>query len=404
MVQFTMQTAMQLMPLFMLAFGGCVMIAWGAMSNRTTTAHHVFVGLVHVSVLGSIVILWGRDAEPLLGDMLIVDKFALFFTAVCTVCSLATVALSPSYTARFGIGRSEYYGMLLFSLAGMFVLVSATNLMTVFLGIELMSMAIYILVGFRRRDLFSNEAALKYFLLGAFAIAFFLYGMALVYGLTGSMNFNVIAAVAEQKGLLSNPPFLLAIAMLLIGFIFKVSAVPFHMWVPDVYQGAPSPVTAFMASAVKAASFAAMLRLFYIVFLPGQEQWQPLLMILAVATMTVGNLIALVQRNVKRMLAYSSIAHAGYILVGMAAVSADSTRGGTAVMYYLVAYAAMTVGAFALVGAMERRDGTRGLELDDYAGLGARRPLLGLAMTVFMFSMAGIPPFSGFFAKPASSI
>jgi len=197
------------------------------------------------------------------------------------------------------------------------------------------------------------------------------------------------------------PPFLLAVALILVGFVFKVSAVPFHMWVPDVYQGAPSPVTGFMAAAVKAASFGAFLRLFYVAFMAGRAQWVPVIVVLAVLTMTLGNIVALVQRNIKRMLAYSSIAHAGYIMVGMAALSIENSHAASAVMFYTLVYAFMTMGAFALVCALERpgRDATRGLELEDYAGLGLRRPFLGVAMATFMFAMAGIPPTAGFFAK-----
>jgi NADH-quinone oxidoreductase subunit N len=204
-----------------------------------------------------------------------------------------------------------------------------------------------------------------------------------------------------EKEYFRYPPFLLAVALILAGFVFKVSAVPFHMWVPDVYQGAPSPITGFMAAAVKAASFAAFLRLFYLVFMAGKSQWVPVIIVLAILTMTVGNIVALVQRNVKRMLAYSSIAHAGYIMIGMAALSIDNSRAAAGVMFYTLTYAVMTMGAFALVTALERPDrgGTRGLELEDYAGLGLRRPFLGLAMTTFMLAMAGIPPTAGFMAK-----
>jgi len=396
---FTADIARVLMPLFILSGAGCVMLAWGALSRGVSRIQEIVVGLLHIAVLASVVSIWNVDSEPILGGMLLVDKFSLFFTALCTICSLATLLLSGNYLRRFGIGRSEYYGMFFFSLAGMFVLVSAYDLMSVFLGIELMSLAIYIVVAFRRRDFFSNEAALKYFLLGAFAIAFFLYGMSLIYGLCGTLNFDGIMAAVTERNLMHEPALLLAVAMVMVGFIFKISAVPFHMWVPDVYQGAPSPVTGFMASAVKAASFAAFLRLFYMSFIVANDQWTGIMAVLAILTMTVGNITALVQRNIKRMLAYSSIAHAGYILVAMAALSPDSTRAASAVMYYVLTYAFMTLGAFALVTALEKKDDTKGLDLDDYSGIGLRRPFLGFAMATFMFAMAGIPPTAGFFAK-----
>jgi NADH-quinone oxidoreductase subunit N len=295
--------------------------------------------------------------------------------------------------------RGEYYALLLLTTAGMFVLVTANDLMSVFMGLELMSLSIYVTIGFRRRDFLANEAAMKYFLLGAFAIAFFLYGMSIIYGLCGTMNFKGIMLEAMAREYYRSAPFLFAMALILVGFVFKISAVPFHMWVPDVYQGAPSPVTGFMAGAVKAASFAAFLRLFCVSFFPARSEWIQIIIVLAIATMTLGNVVALVQRNVKRMLAYSSIAHAGYIMIGIAALNIDNTRAASSIMYYLLVYAVMTMGAFALVSAMENRGDTRGLELEDFSGLGLRHPLLGLSMALFMFAMAGIPPTAGFFGK-----
>jgi NADH-quinone oxidoreductase subunit N len=396
---FDAETARLLTPLFILTGAGALFFIWGAMAKGVSRLQQALIVLAHIAVFYTLTQLWDRASYSLIGGMLVVDNYTLFFTGVCTLCSLATVLVSPAYMARFGISRSEYYGMLFFSLAGMFVLVSAHNLMSLFLGIELMSMAIYVMVGFRRRDLFSNEAALKYFLLGAFAIAFFLYGMSLVYGLTGTLNYKGIVLSVIENEYVKYPPFQLAVALIIVGLVFKVAAVPFHMWVPDVYQGAPSPVTGFMASAVKAASFAAFLRLFYMSFMASRAHWVEVIIVLAVLTMSVGNIVALVQRNVKRMLAYSSIAHAGYILVGMAAISVDNTRAASSVMFYLLVYAFMTLGAFALMSALEKRGGSRGQELDDMAGLGWRKPFLGVCMTILMFSMAGIPPFSGFFAK-----
>jgi NADH-quinone oxidoreductase subunit N len=396
-----MDVARMLMPLFLLTVAGCVLLAWGAFTRTVSRLQVGVVVVFHVVLLAMVVRMWEAPAWPILGGMLVVDKFALFFTGVCTLCSLGAVAVSAGYMTRFGIGRAEYFAMLFFALAGMFVLVSAYDLVAVFLGLELMSLSVYIMVGFRRRDFLSNEAAMKYFLLGAFAIAFFLYGMSLVYGLCGTFNFKGIVVSAVANEYIKYPPFLLAVALILVGFVFKVSAVPFHMWVPDVYQGAPSPVTGFMAAAVKAASFGAFLRLFYVAFMAGRAQWVPVIVVLAVLTMTLGNIVALVQRNIKRMLAYSSIAHAGYIMVGMAALSIENSHAASAVMFYTLVYAFMTMGAFALVCALERpgRDATRGLELEDYAGLGLRRPFLGVAMATFMFAMAGIPPTAGFFAK-----
>ncbi|HEX5133728.1 MAG TPA: NADH-quinone oxidoreductase subunit N [Candidatus Krumholzibacteria bacterium] len=399
MPMFTAEMVKLMMPLFILTGGACVLLGWSAVSTRTARAQGWFAGVVHVAALASIVSLWNADGWPMLNGMLIVDRFGLFFAGLCTISSLGTILVSGNYLARFDILRGEYYALLLLSLAGMFVLVTAYDLMSVFLGLELMSLAIYVMVGFRRRDLLANEAAMKYFLLGGFAIAFFLYGMSIMYGLLGTLNFKAIVVEVVGRGLVKSPVFLFAIALILVGFVFKVSAVPFHMWVPDVYQGAPSPITGFMAGAVKAASFAAFLRLFYMSFFPAHAQWSDIIVVLAIATMTLGNIVALVQRNVKRMLAYSSIAHAGYILVGMSALAIDNTRAASGVMFYLLVYTFMTLGAFALISAIENRTDSRGLELEDLSGLGLRRPMLGFAMAVFMFAMAGIPPTAGFFAK-----
>lgn len=396
---FDADVARFLFPLFLLVGAGCVFLAWGAVRKGISAAQRVLALAVNLVLIAFVVYMWDKGAWPILGGMLIVDQFALFFTVIVAICALATLLTSSHYVDRFGINRAEYLAMLFFATSGMFVLVSAYDLISVFIGLELMSLAVYIMVGFRRRDFFANEAAMKYFLLGAFAVAFFLYGMSLIYGLTGTLNFKGIVLEVVDQELVTSPPFLLALGLLLVGFVFKVSAVPFHMWVPDVYQGAPSPVTGYMATAVKAASFAAFLRLFYMSFMPGRAHWIDIIVVLAVLTMSVGNIVALVQRNIKRMLAYSSIAHAGYILVGMAALSITDTRAGSSMMYYLLVYSFMTLGAFALVSAIEKRGGTRGLEVDDYAGLGARRPFLGFAMALFMFSMAGIPPTAGFFAK-----
>ncbi|UCG51539.1 MAG: NADH-quinone oxidoreductase subunit N [Candidatus Latescibacterota bacterium] len=390
---------LQLAPMLVLLLAGLVFMMAGAFTRRAGAFQRSFVIVFHIVVLVYVIKLWSVEASPILNGMLIVDRFSLFFTALVTLCALGTVLTSAHYLDRFGMNRGEFFSMLFFSTMGMVVLVSALDLISVFLGIELMSLAIYILVAFRRRDFLSNEAALKYFLIGAFAIGFFLYGVSLIYGVTGSTNFGDIAAAVAEKGLARNPLFLLAIALILAGLGFKVSSVPFHMWTPDVYQGAPTPITSFMATAVKAASFAAFVRLFYMCFMTSKDQWVAIIWVLAVVTMTVGNVVALVQRNIKRMMAYSSIAHAGYILIGIAALSVDNNNAASGIMFYVVVYAFMTLGAFALISAIEKKGITRGLEEPDYSGLGLERPFLGFCMAAFMFSLAGIPPTAGFFAK-----
>jgi NADH-quinone oxidoreductase subunit N len=390
---------LQLAPMLVMFVGGVIFVVSGAINRTVGPRQRIFAVALYVLALLYAVRLWNVAGGPILGGMLVVDRFSLFFTIVVTICAIGTILTSTNYLNRFGMDRGEFISMIFFSTTGMVVLVSALDLITVFLGIELMSLAIYVLVAFRRRDFLSNEAALKYFLIGAFAIGFFLYGVSLVYGVAGSTNFERIAVAVSERSLAHNPVFLLAIALVLAGFGFKVSLVPFHMWTPDVYQGAPTPVTSLMATAVKAASFGAFLRLFIVCFIPSRDEWVGVVWVLAVITMTAGNLMALVQRNIKRMLAYSSIAHAGYILVGIAALGADDATAASSVMFYVLAYAFMTLGAFALVSAIEKKGVTRGLEEPDYAGLGLQRPFLGFCMAVFMFSLAGIPPTAGFFAK-----
>ncbi len=388
-----------LAPLFIMIGAGLLFLILGVVRRSMGTLQRLLAIALYVVVIAYVVKLWNAEGWPILNGMLIVDRFSLFFTVVIAICALGTVLTSSNYLDRFGLNRSEYFAILFFATSGMIVLVSAYNLISVFIGLELMSLSVYVLVGYRRRDFLANEAALKYFLLGAFSIAFFLYGVSILYGLTGTTNFKALVVEALARGLARDPVFLLAIGLILAGFAFKISSVPFHMWVPDVYQGAPTPITSFMATAVKAASFAVFLRLFYMCFMMGRSHWVGILSVLAVLTMTLGNIVALVQRNIKRMMAYSSIAHAGYILIGLASLSIENTRAASSILYYLLVYSFMTIGVFALVSAMEKAEGTRGLEIDEYAGLGLRRPFLGLAMAVFMFSLAGIPPTAGFFGK-----
>ena len=336
--------------------------------------------------------LWGATGTAYSG-MMATDNLTLYFSLLLLGGAALSVLLSWGYLKREGISYGEFYTLILLAVAGMMLLAASADLLMVFLALETLSLALYILVGFARERQASEEAALKYFLLGAFASAFLLYGIALIYGATGTTRLADLAAGAGAS-LLGNPMLLAGVVMVTVGLGFKLALVPFQMWTPDVYQGAPTPVTAFMSVATKAAAFAALLRL-VIYALPGlTADWAPVLAILAVLTMTVGNLAAIVQRNIKRMLAYSSIAHAGYILI---AVIAGGELGQTSLLFYLTAYTFMNVGAFAVVEALERHE--EGLELSDYSGLARRAPLLAAAMALFMFSLAGFPPTAGFFAK-----
>ena len=347
--------------------------------------------------------LWdGGDAA--LQDMLVADGYALFLNLVILAAAALAILFSVEYVERTGLAQGEYYTLLLLSTAGMMLMAAAINLMTIFLALEILSLALYVLVGLNRAELRSAEAALKYFLLGAFASGFLLYGMALVYGQAGT---TALAGVRDYVASLgtSIPPLLtVALGLMIVGFGFKVALVPFHMWTPDAYQGAPTSVTAFMSVGANAAGFAALGRVMLYAFgdatsQPGlYGQWVWVLAILAALTMTVGNLAALRQTNLKRMLAYSSIAHAGYLLVGLAA---GTGAGTSALLFYLFVYAFMNIGAFAVLIAVGRSvDSPGGGEtLDDLAGLAARKPGLAAAMALFMLSLAGVPPLAGFLAK-----
>ncbi|HEY8469450.1 MAG TPA: NADH-quinone oxidoreductase subunit N [Longimicrobiales bacterium] len=327
--------------------------------------------------------------------MIAVDGFRIFTNYLLLLGGALFILISTRYLEQEHLRFGELYTLVLLSLVGMMVFAGSRDLMVIFLGLELMSVGVYVLTGVNRRDLRAAEAALKYFLLGAFSSAFFLFGIAMVFGGTGTVNLALIAAVIGVDGLGANLLVLAGMAMLAVGFAFKVAAVPFHMWTPDAYEGAPAPIAAFMAVAVKAAAFAALLRVFLTAFPGLYDTWGAIAFLLALVTMVAANLLAAVQANVKRMLAYSSIAHAGYLLVALAAAS---TAGAASFLFYLVVYTLMTVGAFGVLLAVARQ-GEQRLDLDDYAGLGWQNPLLGITMTVFLLSLAGFPLTGGFIGK-----
>jgi NADH-quinone oxidoreductase subunit N len=341
------------------------------------------------------VVVWQLGQPPATFQYMIVsDMAALALDLVVVTALVLGILVGMKYIPAVNRQIAEYYTLLLLIGVGMMTMGAALDLMVVFLGLEILSLGLYILVGLKRRDRFSNEAAMKYFLLGAFASGFFVYGAALVYGATGTTNFLQMGPVVASG---QAEPFLLyaGMALLIAGFGFKVSLVPFHMWTPDVYQGAPTPVTAFMSVGTKAAAFAAFYRLFLIGLPDQQAVWGPALAILAVLTMTLGNLAALRQTSLKRMLAYSSIAHAGYILVGLVP---GTVFGVTAALFYLITYAFMNIGAFAVVEMLERQD-RMDATYDRLKGMGGTRPWLAFVMAIFMLSLAGVPPLAGFFGK-----
>ena len=350
------------------------------------------VGLGGAAVASAL--LWTAH-ESAFADSIALDRYALFFNFVICLTGMLTLLMSMDYLHTINLVVGEYYVQVLLAVVGMMLLAAATDLIVLFLGLELMSISVYVLAGIWRPELRSSEAALKYFLLGAFASGFLLYGIAMAYGAFGTTTLAPIAMQLDTLTAEQRPLALAAVGLLLVGFGFKVAAVPFHAWAPDVYEGAPTSVTALMAVGVKAAAFAAFTRVFLHTLGTMAVDWSGTLWILAVLTMTVGNIAALVQRNIKRMLAYSSIAHAGYLLVGMVGGGED---GGAAVLFTLLVYALMTTGAFAVVIAIGRR-GEPNEDIADYAGLGFRYPFLGGCMVVFMLSLAGIPSLAGFTGK-----
>jgi NADH-quinone oxidoreductase subunit N len=336
----------------------------------------------------------GYTAKP---GIIAVDGFRWGADLIFLIATFIAIALSIDYNTREGIDAPESHVLVLFATSGMMILAAARDLMIIFLGIEIMSIAVYVLAGLNRRSARSAEAAIKYFLLGAFSTAFLLYGIALVYGATGATNLVAIANVVSTHHLSDSPMLLAGIALLLVGFAFKVAAAPFHMWTPDVYEGAPTPITGYMAAAVKAAAFAAFLRVWIEAFSGSYVRWHTAVWWIAAITMVVGNVIALAQQNLKRLLAYSSIAHSGFVLV---ALVAGTSAGSSAFIFYLFAYTLATMGAFAVIVALGQ-PGEGDLTIDSYSGLWNERPWMAAAMTVFMLALLGFPIVGGigFLAK-----
>jgi NADH-quinone oxidoreductase subunit N len=339
--------------------------------------------------------LWNHHGSlTVLGGMVATDRFAVFSRIVLLSVAAIGVLFGYHYFERAGEeAKGEYYAILLLCTSGMTLIAASANLLMVFLALEILSLSLYVLTGFSLR-LTSIEGAMKYFLLGAFSSAFFLYGIAMAYGATGTTSIPGIAHALQGR----TGPQVLALAaagLLAVGFAFKVAAVPFHMWTPDVYQGAPTPITAYMSAATKVAAFAALIRVFDVAFQPLVQDWTPIIWVLAAVTMVVGAILAIAQSDVKRMLAYSSIAHAGFILTGITAANAD---GISAAMFYLVAYATMIVGAFGVVMLVSIRGEDR-TGLTAYAGLARRSPAVAGLLTLFLLSLAGLPPTAGFIAK-----
>jgi NADH-quinone oxidoreductase subunit N len=325
----------------------------------------------------------------------IVDHLSVFFTLIFCISSALAILISVDFNKREGITVGEYYSLILFCTAGMVLLASSTDMIMIFLGIEIISISLYILAGIQRKNKNSNEAALKYFLLGAFATGFLLYGMTLIYGSTGSTKLALIAKVISDGEIISEQLLLMGVVLLIIGFGFKVAAVPFHMWAPDVYQGAPTPVTAFMAVGPKAASLAAFYRIMSETMPEISYSWEILLCVISVLSMFIGNLGAIMQTNIKRLLAFSSVAHVGYLMI---AIIAKNSLSSSSLMFYMLTYAFMVFGAFGIVILLGRK-GEENLELENYSGLAYKHPIIAITMTIFLLSLGGLPPLAGFVAK-----
>jgi NADH-quinone oxidoreductase subunit N len=380
--------------LIVLGAGGLVLLL-DLVPPRDSKTHLGGVALAGIlAALLATVWLWLRGGdERAFRDMVLLDGYALFFDVVICYAAALVVMLSMDYLGRTGGESGEYYALVLFATAGMMLMASAGDLIVVFLSLELMSLSLYVLAGLFKTRLTSGEASMKYFLLGAFATSFLLYGIALIYGATGSTNLDRIAASAAARG--GDPLLLVSLGLLLVGFGFKISSVPFHMWAPDVYEGAPTTITALIATGSKAGAFAALIRVLMVALPGAQADWSALLWGVAALSMTLGNVVALAQSNLKRMLAYSSIAHVGYMLMGLVAGGAP---GAGAILFYLLAYTFTTIGAFGVI-ALCARAGEEAVEVGDYAGLARRHPVLAATLALFLLSLIGIPPLAGFVAK-----
>ena len=392
-----------LLPLLILSGAAILLLTIASIAPKdlSSSAFALFTGISALASAISAIPLWTRvqDAERgpfnTIAGGFSVDGFSLLITFLILISVILVTCLASAYLSDEGVTGPEPYALILLSATGGIIIAGASDLIVLFLGIEVLSIAAYVLAALDMRRVQSQEAGMKYFVLGAFASGFLLYGIALIYGATGSTSLSAIREFLDSAELTKDALLLTGIAMVLIGLGFKVAIVPFHFWTPDVYQGSPTPFVAYMASAVKAAGFAALIRVFYGALLSYQTDWKPIIYGLAIATLVVGSLMAIVQTDVKRLLAYSSISHAGYILVGFQSGSND---GVTSVSFYLITYAFMVLGSFTIVSIVGRLSGGK-TNLQDFEGLASRRPILAAVFTVFLLGQAGIPLTTGFFAK-----
>jgi NADH-quinone oxidoreductase subunit N len=392
-----------IMPAVMLALFGCAVLLFDFLIFPDPRQRKWLIAFVALAEAFTAHGLWRQHAWLAstgytelsgFGGSVTVDAFGIFFNCIFLIAALLVALVSYKYLETAGEHHGEYYGLILFAQCGMYFLATGTDLVTLFIGLELMALCFYVMVGFLRSDKRSNEAAMKYLLLGAFSSGFLVYGFSIMYGMAGSTKLADIRMAIEARPA-GDPVVLLALATTAVGLLFKISVAPFHMWAPDAYEGAPTPVTAYLAVASKAASIAFLLRIFLGPLASARAAWEPLLAVVAVLTLTIGNLAAINQTNIKRLLAYSSISHAGYMLLGLVAGNATGING---IEVYIMVYAFMTLGAFLVVVALRRR-GIIGDDIDDFAGLMHKSPGYALLMLIFLLSLAGIPPTAGFLGK-----
>lgn len=388
-----MNSFFALLPLLIIVIASLLVLLLEVFLNKENKNYLGFISLSFLIVCAILYFRFWNEEFSYFNGSLVLDKLSLFFFFIFAVAVSFVILLSMKYISLQDLNHGEFYSLLLFALSGMMIMVSSSNLVIIFLGLEVLSISSYALAGLKRKDEKSSEAAIKYFLLGSFASGFFVYGLALLYGASHSTDISAILNYLKSSPELSLMA-TIGLGLVIIGFGFKIAVVPFHMWTPDVYEGAPTPITAFFSIGPKAVGFAVLLRifLFYWRITPEPQAIFWLLWIISVLTMLVGNLIALRQTNLKRILAYSSIAHAGYLLVAILA------RDGSSLLFYLAAYLFMNLGAFAAVIALSKK-GKEYLELDDYAGVGFKYPWIGATFTIFLLSLAGFPPTAGFLAK-----
>lgn len=389
---FQMQDIGAIIPELELAIFGMFLLIFDLMVKTKRRLGYVALAGIAVSMF-FLFRLWGVEFTAY-GGALILDPFAVFFKAIFLIAAALSIAISLKYLDIERENHGEYYALILFSTMGMMFMAGAVDLVTLYIGLETMAIATYVLVGFLRSNQRSNEASMKYFLLGAFSSGILLYGMSLLYGIAGSTRFDDIAEALSRRPI-TDPISLMAMITLSAGMFFKIAAVPFHQWTPDAYEGAPSSITAFMSVAVKAASFAMMVRIFMVAIYPLRPQWVVIMAAVSVMTMTIGNIAAITQSNVKRLLAYSSISHAGYILIGFIA---GNETGLTAVGLYLLIYTFTNIGVWSVIVALRRKD-IIGDHIDDMAGLYFKHPTSAVLMLIFLLSLAGIPPTAGFIGK-----